>query len=248
MGRNRLNLVGNKYHKLTVVEFAGLDIRRNSRWKCRCDCGNETIKTGCNLKSGRLKTCGCEAHARRVETRAEDHPDFRVFLAMLARCYTPSTPSYGSYGGRGVKVCDRWREGGFWVFLDDMGPRPTPDHSIDRYPDTAGDYTPENCRWATPKQQANNRRTNTMITYRGETRTMKEWAEALGINYQTLKARIRSGWDIERAMTPEPIPRGLTEGVIDAVLRMAGKPVQVVAREVGIGITSVYRIRRLRGG
>lgn len=205
MGHKRLNLVGNKYHKLTVVEFAGLDTRRNSRWLCRCECGGMAVHTGCNLKRGAIKTCGCEQHAKRVDLKAEDHPDFGIFEGMLARCYTTSHPRFDNYGGRGVKVCDRWREGGFWVFLEDMGPRPTHDHSIDRYPDTAGDYTPDNCRWATPKQQANNRRTNKVLTYRGEAKTMKEWAEVLGINYHTLKARIRRGWDMETALAQETV-------------------------------------------
>lgn len=242
MLKQRLNLVGSKFNKLTVTEFAGLDARRNSRWLCRCECGKTVTHTGCNLKKGTLKTCGCEQHKKRVATRVEDHPDFSVFSGMLARCYTPGDPTYQRYGARGIKVCDRWREGGFWVFLGDMGPRPTPDHSIDRYPDTNGDYTPENCRWATPKQQANNRRTNKLLTYRGETKTMKEWADVLGINYQTLKARCRRGWLIEDMMTAESCSLSLPTSVVQEIESSRGEGVVAIARRLGVGHATVSRI------
>ena len=242
MAKTRLNLVGSRYHKLTVVEFAGLDARRNSRWLCRCDCGKTVTHTGCNLKKGAIKTCGCEQHAKRVDMRVDDHPDFSVFSAMLTRCHTASTPNYGNYGGRGIKVCQRWRDGGFWVFLKDMGPRPTPGHSIDRYPDINGDYTPENCRWATAKEQANNRRTNKMIAYRGETKTMKEWAEVLGINYRTLKARLRKGWTLEKAMAGVSFSNALSDEAVKQIEAAKGTGVSNIARQFGISHSTVSRI------
>lgn len=118
---------------------------------------------------------------------------------MRRRCLSPRAINYANYGGRGIAVCERWST--FAQFLADMGPRPTPDHSVDRIDNTKG-YSPENCRWATRVEQTRNRRTTCVLTHNGVSRTLIEWAQALGMTYPTLSARIHKlGWTVERALT-----------------------------------------------
>jgi hypothetical protein len=118
---------------------------------------------------------------------------------MIARCEDPGVNSYEHYGGAGVKVCTRWRSD-FSAFLEDMKKKPSPGYSIDRI-DNDGDYTPENCRWASKQQQANNRRTNRRLTHKGVTKTIAEWARERRISPITLVDRINRGWSISRALT-----------------------------------------------
>ncbi len=119
---------------------------------------------------------------------------------MKSRCYNPKVRGYNSYGGRGVKVCEMWIES-FDNFFKDMGLRPSDKHSLDRFPDKNGDYEPTNCRWALPKQQGRNRRTNSYVTYNGETLCIIEWSEKLNISYEVLQARKRNNWTPERMLT-----------------------------------------------
>ena len=212
----RMSMIGFQSGGLKVVAFSGFDARRNSRWVCECTCGNQVTHTGTNLKRLTLKSCGCRQYVSRVDRRAEDHPDFRVFCGMLSRCHNPKCRQYPRYGGRGFTVCDRWREGGFWVFIEDMGPRPTALHSIDRIDNNKG-YSPENCRWATPKEQGNNRRTNKRLAFDNRIMTMTEWATHLGINYRTLKGRIRKGWPLDRALSPELVDTTATDDVVRSI-------------------------------
>jgi hypothetical protein len=118
---------------------------------------------------------------------------------MHKRCYNPNWKQYADYGGRGIKVCDRWRKS-YANFLADIGRRPSPNHSLDRI-DHDGDYSPENCRWATAVEQARNRRMARMLTYGGETMCLSAWAERYSLRAQTLGRRLRAGWDAERALT-----------------------------------------------
>lgn len=133
---------------------------------------------------------------------------------MRARCRDKKDPNYG---GRGVKVAPEWED--FEVFLRDVGPRPSLEHSLDRFPDNDGDYVPGNVRWATTSQQARNRRTNVIIEYRDEKRTLVEWAEVLGLNLVMLRNRYRDGWTPERIFeTPHRSVmltfRGKTESLV----------------------------------
>jgi len=126
--------------------------------------------------------------------------EYNSWSAMLQRCLNPKLSCYRIYGGRGIKVCVEWRS--FAVFLADMGRAPTEAHQIDRI-NNDGNYEPSNCRWATRKQQANNRRTNNFVEYRGARRTVQEWGEIFG-NVAVFKKRIESGWSPERAFN-QPI-------------------------------------------
>jgi hypothetical protein len=116
---------------------------------------------------------------------------------MRQRCENPNNDRFAAYGGRGIRVCERWQT--FENFFSDMGARPA-GTSIDRYPDKNGNYEPGNCRWASPREQQNNRRVNHLITWQGETLTVTEMARKLGINKGTFLARVRRGWTVERAI------------------------------------------------
>ena len=125
-------------------------------------------------------------------------PTYASWAAMKARCISPVATDYSQYGGRGITVCERWMQ--FPAFLEDMGLRPD-GTSIDRIDNSKG-YYKENCRWAIRKQQQRNMRSNRMVTFRGETLCIAEWAERLGMSHATLYCRIvKHGWDLERAMT-----------------------------------------------
>lgn len=197
MGRF-VDLVGMTFGRLTVIENMGLNWQGTYMWKCRCECGNESIiKTG-SLK-GTTRSCGClvsDANIKRFTThghtafKGHNSSEYNSWSNMKARCYKPSTIRFENYGGRGITVCDRWKNS-FENFLEDMGLKPTPKHSIDRI-DVNGNYEPNNCRWATTKQQACNTRRNRHITYNGETKLLVEWAKELNVGYMTLTHHLRT--------------------------------------------------------
>lgn len=129
-------------------------------------------------------------------------PEHRAWCGMMTRCYwsKPGDRNYALYKGAGIKVCDRWHD--FINFLADMGPKPTPKHSLDRYPNAGGNYEPGNVRWATSKQQARNWKTRNRILYfNGESMPLSAWAERLGIKRELIKDRLLTGWSTERALT-----------------------------------------------
>ncbi len=123
---------------------------------------------------------------------------------MIARCNKPSKQSYHRYGGRGIKVCDRWLgRDGLANFIADMGPRPSPKHSVDRIKND-GNYEPGNCRWATQKEQQRNRCNNRLVTAYGVTKTLIEWSEEFGVPYFTIWYRLSFGWPTEKAVSAPP--------------------------------------------
>ncbi len=130
-------------------------------------------------------------------------PTYHSWTAMKSRCFCLNAFGYERYGGRGITVCEKWMR--FEGFLDDMGERPE-GTSLDRI-DNNGNYEPDNCRWATAKQQQRNTQKNVRLTFNGKTRCLKEWAEIVGINHHTIRSRIRkSGWSTEKALTTPPLP------------------------------------------
>lgn len=142
----------------------------------------------------------CRMGGRRKNTVCVKTPEMRALASMKQRCHNPKNRSYPNYGGRGIVVCDRWRaRGGFKRFLADMGPKPSPLHSLDRI-DVNGPYSPENCRWATPQEQASNKRSTRTITFRRMRRTVSGWAAYCGVSPRTMKWRLRN-WPLHLALT-----------------------------------------------
>lgn len=197
-----LDLTRKTFGRLTVLHRVGSSPLGKTVWSCRCECGEELVVVGSNLTSGNTESCGCLHLDTITRHGGYETSEYRIWDGMKGRCLNPDNDAYGDYGGRGIRVCDRWRDS-FAAFLEDVGPRPSPLHSLDRI-DVNGHYEPNNVRWATHKVQQRNRRNNRMVTFRGETRCLSEWAEIVGIDERTLFGRLRAGWEIERAMT-EPI-------------------------------------------
>ena len=176
-------------------------------WACKCDCGGETRLTTGALQpdgSGRgIVSCGCRWHEvvapRHGHGRAGKRtPEYIAWHNMVSRCRKEDHPSYPEYGGRGIDVCDLWLD--FEPFFENVGPRPSKAHSLDRIDNNRG-YAPGNVRWALGSEQHNNKRSNRYLTHNGRTLTMKQWAETTGIKYKTIEQRLNKyGWPIERAL------------------------------------------------
>lgn len=186
---------GTKYERLFVIELYDKG-PRGLRWKCRCDCGKIGLVYSSDL--GKNKSCGCyspEASSVRNRTHGLSHtPEHNAWEAMKQRC-----SSRVHYTSRGIKVCDRWLHS-FENFLKDMGPRPSPRHSIDRK-NNNGDYEPGNCRWATHTEQMQNTRRTKRFEFNGANKTITEWANEVGMRRETLRARLKNGWSIKEAIT-----------------------------------------------
>jgi hypothetical protein len=167
MGPRTIDLSGKKFTRLIVIEFAGYEKgRRAALWRCECECGEVVVVRATTLKNGETRSCGCLFIELNRESATHGHahanalsPEYVSWRSMRARCMYPSIRNFHRWGGRGITVCKRWQSS-FENFLADMGPRPSPKHSIDRYPDPDGNYEPGNCRWATTKEQRKNQRRN----------------------------------------------------------------------------------------
>lgn len=203
MPRKWKDRLGLRYGRLTVIE--AIHIRGlGTGWKCRCDCGAEMYAAGSNLESGNTASCGCkfiDAHRTHGKSRARVYV---IWRAMRRRCEKPTALEYRNYGGRGISVCERWQK--FENFLADMG-EPPDGFTIERE-DNDGNYEPGNCRWASYKDQLNNRRNNRFLEAFGKRRTLHQWAEELNMPPTTLRNRLdRAKWPLEAALT-QPLRRG----------------------------------------
>jgi hypothetical protein len=201
---NFKNLTGERYGRLEVLSYAGKNRSRQSMWSCRCECGTEAVVAGYHLSGGHTQSCGClrleRLSAANTKHGASRSSEYQSWLGMLKRCYNTNGKAFSNYGGRGLRVCSRWKNS-FEKFFEDIGPRPTAKHTIERKDNSLG-YCKENCVWATRKQQNRNRRSNRRLTFNGKTQLMVEWEEELGLPKGTISSRVTQyGWSVERALT-----------------------------------------------
>src|SRR3990167_1123196 len=181
----------------------------NRYWLCRCKCGVEKVIAQSSLLRGKSKSCGCLS-AELASARVRVHglrfsPEYNIWAGMKARCLNPNNPAYHHYGGRGITICDLWLgKNGFANFYADMGPRPSADHSLDRFPNNDGNYEKSNCRWATGIDQQKNTRLNRIIEYNGLSMTVTQWARQLEVSEFMLYQRLDAGWS-DRDTIERPI-------------------------------------------
>jgi hypothetical protein len=178
----------------------------------RCDCGIEKQAVLCNVKNGKTFSCGCNRTEKNIK-RLTKHGginslEYTSWKKMKARCLNPNDDNYHNYGGRGITICDEWVHD-FGKFLEDMGKRPTKDHTLDRK-DVNGNYTKSNCRWATDDVQNNNKRGCVYLTKDGETLTMAQWARKTGLSKTTIKGRLVSGYSVENILHVGHLASGWT--------------------------------------
>lgn len=200
----RNDLTGRRFTRLVVLQFARRNLRGDVYWECLCDCGKIRTVYARHLLQGRTRSCGCWSkdgllHLRHGHNRVQKRtPTYTCWAAMIGRCYNPNNQDFPRYGGRGITVCAEWHTS-FEAFLRDMGEKPI-GMSIERKDNEKG-YFFANCKWATATEQANNRHTNTFLTFNNETHNLSGWAKIKGFSADCLKQRIRLGWSIEKALT-----------------------------------------------
>lgn len=194
------DLTGKKFGRLTVLDLSEKKSGRKSYWVCECECGNKKLVRSDSLKRGQVKSCGClkdeQNKINLVRTTHGDTPRgshkrlYETWQGMKQRTYNHNNKSYARYGGRGISVCAEWRES-YTNFRDwAIANGYSDDLTIERI-DVNGNYCPENCRWATSKEQCNNRRTNVLIEWNGKTQNIEQWSEETGIPYKVLHDRYK---------------------------------------------------------
>lgn len=203
------DLTGQRFGKLVAIEISGQDKHKNVIWRCKCDCGRTHEVVSRALVNGNAKSCGCSGHGKFRNKFAENHGGskerlYRVWGCMLNRCYDPNRNEYQNYGGRGIEVCEEWRNSyaAFRSWAYDSGydeNKSGKQCSLDRI-DTDGNYEPSNCRWVSMNEQAWNKRDTVWITYRGKQITYGEAEKIGGIAPSTIRGRLDRGWSAERAI------------------------------------------------
>ncbi len=203
MSMRMTDISGQKFGRLTAIKPDGRYSSGNIKWLCLCDCGKYTHSDSSKLIKGGVKSCGCYASERMTKINTK-HNGFgtrlyEIWRQMHRRCYGENTKSYKHYGGRGISVCEEWKE--FETFKEwALKNGYSEDLTIDRI-DVDGNYCPENCRWATMKEQANNKRNNHFVVCFGERKTISEWADIYGVNQVKLWDRLsRHNWNLESAL------------------------------------------------
>lgn len=197
------HLEGRKFGRLTAVKDVGTK-GHNRLWLCQCSCGNTKTTISYNLVKGLATSCGCKLretllkrNQRLAKHRLSKIPEYQAWSHMMNRCRNPKEKRYNDYGGRGIQVCKRWHNAK--LFFSDMGPKPTPKHTIDRINNELG-YFPLNCRWATRLVQNRNTRRNKILTINGISKCISEWAESATVKAGTIYARVESGWPHDLAV------------------------------------------------
>lgn len=215
-----IDLSGQQFGLWTVLAYSHLGNHAHM-WHCRCACGTRRIVDSRGLRNGRSASCGCVRKQscavankkRRKATLRRHDPVYACWLAMRQRCLNKTNKYYPEWGGRGITICDRWLHGdgtkdGFECFRDDMGPRPKgARYSVERRDNFAG-YRPDNCYWATPKEQLANIRRNRIVEFRGQRMILAHAIEASGLSEWVVRKRMTRGWSLERALHEPLQPPG----------------------------------------
>lgn len=201
---------GQQFGHLTAIEFVERQARPGKRrtrylkmWRFSCDCGRDTVVPEIYVRSGNSKSCGCRKllgkfrHGQTVNRALS--PEYRSWQAMKSRCLNPKSVGYCNYGGRGIAVTRRWVDS-FEDFLADMGPRPSKQHSLDRYPDPNGNYEPDNCRWATAAEQARNKRRTRFVAVNGQKICLADACKLVGMDPGTIARRMTMGLTFDQAV------------------------------------------------
>lgn len=202
-----IDLTGRRFGRLTVLKF-DKKVGLNSKWICRCDCGNEKSVFGNTLVVGSTKTCGC-LKQELCRASATKHggaaygktKEYKVWSALKNRTLCRTSSAFENYGGRGITVAPEWIKS-FEQFALDMGKSP-PGTSLDRIDNNRG-YEPGNCRWATPQQQNSNKRSNVVLEFQGRSQTLSQWAREVGFSVSCVCGRLKAGWAVDRALTKPP--------------------------------------------
>lgn len=185
-------MIGRTFGKLTILRQAERTRGHDSRWLCKCSCGKEKEFLRDVLLKGKRDSCGCskitKINPKITHGESNKSVEYRIWSNIKTRCTNSKNEAFPNYGGRGIKMCDRWLS--YENFLQDVGRRPASNLTLERI-DNDGDYTPENCCWATRKVQANNTRRNARYAYNDKSHTISEWAEILGMSYSTLYDRVK---------------------------------------------------------
>lgn len=202
---NKIDLTGKVFNKWTVIQESKVQKKDSCiLWTCVCECGTVKDVRGDQLKQGLSNSCGCykiekakAAIIHGASRRSGALKEYAAWQSMKARCYNPNFDQYYDYGGRGITVCERWLNS-FENFFADMGKRPSPKHSLDRFPDTNGNYGPSNCRWATKKEQNSNTRANHFLEYKGRRMIITDWATELGIHLSSIHYYFKRNWEFDK--------------------------------------------------
>lgn len=211
-----IDMTGQRYGRWTVVRRAERppgSSNSDARWEVVCDCGSRNVVTRTSLVKGESQSCGClqrELTAQKTPDRFRTHgmtetSEYNIWCLMKRRCTNPHCSAYPRYGGRGITMCERWLHS-FENFYADMGPRPSPRHSIDRIDNDLG-YSPENCRWATSRDQGYNTRKTTFVTHNGKTLNLAEWSNETGISVKLLRSRCNQGLPPDKILHQGHLPK-----------------------------------------
>lgn len=204
---NRINIEGYYFGRLKVLFYYDTH-RKAAMWLCECACGNFKVIEGKSLRAGKTKSCGCILEERKYYlcgTRIHN-----IYKNMKTRCYLKTKGDYKYYGGRGISVCDEWKES-FIAFAEWAIASGYEDGlTLDRE-DNSGNYSPDNCRWVTRQRQSNNMSSNHVITFNGKSLSIADWAREIGIKPDTIFNRIRDDWSEEDALTIPLLPLGVTK-------------------------------------
>lgn len=196
------NIAGQKFNMLTAIKIAS---HSPLKWECRCDCGNICCVRAGNLMHGKQKSCGCLSRRGNPKHNQSYTRVYRIYAKIKRRCFAEDDPAFPRYGGRGITMCNEWKDSfesfSHWAYASGY----RDDLSIDRI-DNDGNYSPENCRWANVYEQANNKRNSTRYSYQGKTQTLASWCREKNMSYKVVWYRLSKGWPFEEAIS-KPVSR-----------------------------------------